>query len=404
MKDSNDFGHTHEDESNEDAGCLIEEPALCPLVALKIGLCRSQIIESDSPRCWVDCTQLGGRCTVHGGLPKPATCKGGACCTRPASMAHASERPIDLVSDSDTEDLSASESDDEDDLLSAPSLRDRLMARAAAGEGHGSAGAAAATGSGEGDVLSGEQGWCATDAHPAWQARWLWHSGGKGSAAVWSVYSAAEGRQVERAYRQFACAPDNSALRSCDIAIGTRAYVIDFERLTQAPTRQPERTRKIRREQRRAPRALVSLDVLHAVPRAIPAAAAEFGAVSASLRSRLVRVAAPQAGAMELQDEYALGGCVAVVQCARTASYVDTARRLQTAGAVAVLFVSAHDEVGSLCARVGEDHGDISIPCVCVSRSSGDQLTQDPAEVATSESMLPETNVMLRLRPPRSAS
>ena len=141
---------------------------------------------------------------------------------------------IDLVSSSDTEDSS----DSDDDLLSAPSLRERMLARVAAEQA--SAGGVSA-GSGDGDALAGEQGWCATDATSAVQVRWLWHSGRQGSAVQWSTYSSAEGKQVEEAYGRFVCAPDKRAVASCDIAIGRRAYVIDFERLTQAPAREPER-------------------------------------------------------------------------------------------------------------------------------------------------------------------
>ena len=187
----------------------------------------------------------------------------------------ASEK-IDLVSTSDTEDSSDS---DDDDLLSAPSLRERMLARVAAEQAI--AGGASA-GSGEGDALSGEQGWCTTDA--AVQVRWLWHSGRQGSAAQWSAYSSVEGKQVEAAYRRFVCADDKRTVASCDIAIGRRAYVIDFERLTQAPAREPERTRKIRREQRSVPRAEVSPVVVPGGARAIPAAVSELGvAVSAAV-------------------------------------------------------------------------------------------------------------------------
>ena len=177
---------------------------------------------------------------------------------------------IDLVSSSDTEDSS----DSDDDLLSAPSLRERMLARVAAEQA--SAGGVSAS-SGDGDALAGEQGWCATDATSAVQVRWLWHSGRQGSAAQWSTYSSAEGKQVEEAYGRFVCAPDKRTVASCDIAIGSRAYVIDFERLTQAPAREPERTRKIRREQRSAPRAEVSPADEPGVAAAIPAAASELG-------------------------------------------------------------------------------------------------------------------------------
>jgi hypothetical protein len=257
-----------------------------------------------------------------------------------------------------------------------------------------------------GTALRGEQGWCSTDADPAVQARWLWRSGHRGSASEWATYPAAEGRQVESAFRIFISSAGGSA-SAVHLTIGARAYIIDYETMTQAPATAPQRTRKIRREERRVPRALVSLDVMHAVPRAIPAAAAEFGATDASLRSRAVRVAPPCADNHELHSAHALAGCVAVVQCGGAASCVDTARLLQSAGAVAVVFVSADDELASLRALEGESHGDVSIPCVCVSRSGGELVADAPAPGAAAEvasgSGLSEAMVVLRLRPARLA-